>query len=183
MSRLDDLLNDFGKDLFSKESEAAQKRSVQPFKYPEVDRDKTFNIVEPFEKIISEKLEKKGTILYRMIIFDYEENGNRSVVAGENVIRPLCADIANNDILLDQDLENMKGLAWDVETIQLKDYAKDEAGNISRDKNGNPIFKRFHKFTFNPTKSSLAGKKLKQGIDPFGATAGVIDTNSPNNGS
>jgi hypothetical protein len=167
MSKLDDLIKDFGQDLFSKQSEIAQKRSVQPFTYPEAGLDKTFNIVEPFEKIISEKLDAKGIILYKMTVFDYEENGNRTIVAGENVIKPLCADIINNDILLDSGLENMKGLAWDVETIQLKDFAKDEAGNVVKDKNGNPVYKRFHKFTFNPGRSSLAGKKLKHGIDIF----------------
>lgn len=200
MSKLDDLIKDFGQDLFSKQSEIARKRSVQPFTYPEIGSDKTFNIVEPFEKIISEKLDAKGVVLYKMTVFDYEENGNRTIVAGDNVIKPLCADIINNDILLDSELENMKGLAWDVETIQLKDFAKDEVGNIIRDKNGNPVYKRFHKFTFNPTRSSLAGKKLKHGIDIFaddktgevggdgGVSSGVPTTanvpiDSPNTGS
>ena len=163
--------------LFDRESEMAQRKrdTWDRFTFPEPSLDPQHrNIVEfmvysPFEEAKGSLADKDGKILplYRLRVIYLTGNNyyKQTIMSGESVVRSLIADIANNSdkIALDDELSNMSGLVYNVETIIMKGE-KNLVWNEQRKMHEQ---KRFHKYTLDLTKSLPEENRKQSGVDDY----------------
>lgn len=159
--------------LFDKESEVAQRKRDQwdrlPFPEPSID-PKNRNIVEfmihsPFEERKGSLTDKDGKVLplYALKVINMDGLSKQTIMSGEPVVRSLIADIINNDILLDDDMNNISGLVYNVETIVMKGDKNKVFNEVTKVHEQ----KRFHKFVLDKDKSLPEEDRNKDGVEKY----------------
>lgn len=159
--------------LFDKESEVAQRKRDQwdrlPFPEPSIDPKNRntvkFMIYSPFEERKGSLTDKDGKVLplYALKVINFDGLSKQTIMSGESVVRSLVADIINNDILLDDDMNNISGLAYNVETIVMKG----DKNKVYNEEKKVWEQKRFHKFVLDKDKSLPEEDRNKDGVEKY----------------
>lgn len=156
--------------LFSRDSETATKKrnNWDRFVYPPASADSKkrkiseFMIYSPFEEVTGTVTDAQGNLLplFKLKIINLNGYRKETLMTGDSVVRSLAADIVNNNIPLDDELTNIAGLVYSVESVILK-------GEVPNKKTGEMEKKIWHKFTINLDKSLPEEGRSTSGVEAY----------------
>ena len=122
-------------------------------------------IHSPFEERKGSLTDKDGKVLplYALRVVNMDRLSKETILSGESVVRSLIADIINNDILLDDDMNNISGLAYNVETVVMKG----EKNKVFNETTKIWEQKSFHKYVLDKDKSLPEEDRNKDGVEKY----------------
>lgn len=160
MSLLNQIVQDFGNQILSKDNEAAKKEAKKrmTFAWPEIDIKKVITLDKPAFERITPKEGKEDKRLYTIYLIE-EDGGKYIMVQGQSTMEKLFASVVNNDIAIDHNCEAFSNLSWEITTRAFK---------AKNDKTGKEEDRIYHDFQFLSNRN-LKGKKVdpQKGIDLF----------------
>ncbi len=154
MSTYNDLIKDFGREIFSKESEHAQKamQDIERFQWPDPGVKIEVKVIKPMKKLLNnngqEPKNKDGSPLkaYDLLVdvnrSGLAEDGTReSIRLYETDVKKIVGSLVVRNIQIDPDLNCLIGMKYELESVAPKTSGRNPYHKITwigKDDNTNP---------------------------------------------